>query len=244
MKALLMLEDSYCAECESFTGEGEVFGETVFNTALTGYQEIITDPSYAGQVVLMTNSMIGTYGIRYGEDESLRIHAEGFVVKEYGGEALQLAEGEHQIAMPVHPSYDGPCGKTQSKNARAEVVCSLADFLHAHKVLGVEGVDTGAFAKHIRERGAMKAGITTQTLDREVFLKKVLASSPVVGQDLVGRVSTQEPYLYSDGEGPRIAVLDCGIKLNTLRELAKRNCRVEVFPAYSSKKEILSTRPD
>lgn len=244
MKALLMLEDGTCAECQSFTGSGEVFGEMVFNTALTGYQEILTDPSYAGQIVLMTSSMIGNYDIRKGEEESPRIHPEGFVVKEYGGKSLASAEGVNRTGQ-LALSFNIPASqRTVLTRGRTEVICSLAEFLHSQDVLGVEGVDTRALTKHIRDRGAMKAGITTRTLDRTIFLNKVRASNPIDGQDLVGRVSTQEHYVCAMGSGVRIAVLDCGVKLNTLRELASRNCRVEVFPAYSSKGEILSSRPD
>jgi carbamoyl-phosphate synthase small subunit len=259
MKALLMIEDGFRCECSSFTGEGEVFGELVFNTGFTGYQEIITDPSYRGQIVMMTSTMVGNYGIRFDEGESLRVHTGGFVVKEYGGAPI----GSREPGMPG----PGPRGVGEQENALFErgakqpffrkikdhrnpvtlhgrVVTSLSDFLAAQNVLGVEGVDTRLLTKRIRERGEMKAGITTRTLDGERFLARVKSSPGLLGRDLVKEVTCSEPYLYADGGGARIAVLDCGIKISSLYELASRGCRVEVFPSHASKKDIMKTKPD
>jgi carbamoyl-phosphate synthase small subunit len=273
MKALLMLEDGWHCECSSFTGQGEVFGELVFNTGLTGYQEIITDPSYQGQIVMMTNTMVGNYGIRSGEGESLRIHTRGFVVKEYAGEPLggrgngvpgtedpsgdkgrakaepgtldtEMLETHAGGNVTKHPVFLKTKDHRDPVSLHGRVVTNLASYLAAQGVLGAEGVDTRFLTKHIRERGEMKAGITTRTLDGEKFLAKVRASPGLVGRDLVKEVTCPEPYLYADGGEARIAVLDCGIKVSSLYELASRGCRVEVFPAYATKKDIVRTKPD
>jgi len=241
MKALLLLEDGWYCDCESFTGPGETFGEIVFNTSLTGYQEIITDPSYCGQIVLMTASMIGNYGIRNGENESTRVHTSGFVVKEYAG--VEIKNGE-PVLDPGHPRYEPAAEETGGAHLHNRIITDLAGFLNRSGVIGVEGVDTRALTKHVREQGAMKAGITTGTLDRSLFLDRVKESPGLVGRDLVKEVMTVEPYLYSDGDGKRVAVLDCGIKISSLRELAVRGCRVEVFPANTSCSDILGTKPD
>ncbi len=244
MKALLMLEDGFCAECESFTGEGEIFGELVFNTGLTGYQEIITDPSYRGQIVMMTNTMIGNYGIREGEDESTRIHTEGFVVREYSGDPLDIKQAERLSVPSKPPFFKRGLNFNDPLTLHSRITTNLATYLKSQNVIGVEGVDTRMFTKHVREQGAMKAGITTLTMDKKEFLKKVKESPGIVGRDLVKEVTCTEPYLYSDQDGLRIAVLDCGIKESSLRELAMRGCRVEVFPAYSEKSDILNSNPD
>jgi carbamoyl-phosphate synthase small subunit len=241
MKALLMLEDGWSCECESFTGEGETFGELVFNTGLTGYQEIITDPSYRGQIVMMTASMIGNYGIRIDEDESIRIHTEGFVVKEYAGEPLDEHAFSHAVNEQDFPRYTQKGSNADVKFFHNSIASSLAQYLHSSKVLGVEGVDTRELTKYIRDKGAMKAGISTRTLDGETFLKKVTSSPDIVGRDLVQEVTADNPYLYSEGNRFRIAVLDCGVKISSLRELARRGCRVEVFPTSTSKKEIIES---
>jgi carbamoyl-phosphate synthase small subunit len=244
MKALLMLEDGWSCECESFTGEGETFGELVFNTGLTGYQEIITDPSYRGQIVMMTASMIGNYGIRIDEDESIRIHTEGFVVKEYAGEPLDEHAFSHAVNEQDFPRYTQKGSNADVKFFHNSIASSLAQYLHSSKVLGVEGVDTRELTKYIRDKGAMKAGISTRTLDGETFLKKVTSSPDIVGRDLVQEVTADNPYLYSEGNRFRIAVLDCGVKISSLRELARRGCRVEVFPTSTSKKEIIESGLD
>jgi len=244
MKALLMLEDGLSFECESFSGEGEVFGELVFNTALTGYQEIITDPSYKGQIVMMTASMIGNYGIRENEDESACIHVEGFVVREYGGKKLDKNDLKIKYRPEHTLSYSGKGPGKTSESLHNPVATSLAGYLGSTGVVGVEGADTRFLTKYIREKGAMKAGITTGTLDKKKFLKMVKYSPDIVGRNLVKEVTTRSPYLFSDGEGPRIAVLDCGIKVSSLALLAQRGCHVEVFPASSAKQDILTSKPD
>jgi carbamoyl-phosphate synthase small subunit len=242
MKALLILEDGWYMECRSFTGEGEAFGELVFNTGLTGYQEVITDPSYQGQIVMMTASMIGNYGIRIGEDESGRIHTEGFVVKEYGGRPALHAATPGTDGFRSRREYALP-DRGEELGVRNPVVESLAGYLSGQNVPGVEGVDTRALTKRIRDRGAMKAGISTAELSPELFLERVRSSPDMIGRDLVKEVSTPEEYLYNEADGRRVAVLDCGVKTSTLRALARLGCRVEVFPASAHKSDILRTKP-
>jgi carbamoyl-phosphate synthase small subunit len=245
MEAMLLLEDGTLFRGRSFTGRGEAFGELVFNTGLTGYQEVISDPSYAGQIVLLTAPMIGTYGIRRREEESARVWTEGLVVREYGGQPLSESSrgpaGRRSI-FP-RPAYDPQEARAEARPWCSPVTGSLADCLAESGVLGVEGVDTRALTRHVRDKGAMRCGLTTETTDPQAFLARVRASPAMLGRSLVREVSTTEPWLYADGPGPRIAVLDCGVKARSLHELARRGCRVEVFPAYSPARELLRSHP-
>lgn len=227
IKALLMLEDGTYFWGYSFTVRGETFGEFVFNTGMTGYQEILTDPSYYGQIVVMTYPLIGNYGVNSEDMESRRIQVAGFVVREY------------------QPYYH---------NWRAEK--SLGEWLTENGILAITGVDTRALTRHIRNFGAMKGGITTETLDPKKFLEKVKESPDYVGRDLIQFVTTNQIYYY-DREGfdyqrmtfkgkakYKIAVLDCGLKFNQLRLLAERDAECLIFPARTSAKEILRHNPD
>lgn len=227
IKALLMLEDGTYFWGYSFTVRGETFGEFVFNTGMTGYQEILTDPSYYGQIVVMTYPLIGNYGVNSEDMESRRIQVAGFVVREY------------------QPYYH---------NWRAEK--SLGEWLTENGILAITGVDTRALTRHIRNFGAMKGGITTETLDPKKFLEKVKESPDYVGRDLIQFVTTDQIYYY-DREGfdyqrmtfkgkakYKIAVLDCGLKFNQLRLLAERDAECLIFPARTSAEEILRHNPD
>ncbi|QJA06983.1 glutamine-hydrolyzing carbamoyl-phosphate synthase small subunit [Thermosulfurimonas marina] len=227
MKALVMLEDGTHFWGWSFTGPGEAFGEMVFNTAMTGYQEILTDPSYKGQIVAMTYPLIGNYGVNSEDMESLRIQVEAFVVREY------------------QPRYH---------NWRAEK--SLGQWLSENGVLGVEGVDTRALTRHVRLFGAMKAGVTTEDLHPQRFLERVKESPGLVGRDLVKEVTCAKPYRWREGRLEwgvtefvgdrefRIAVLDCGLKLNQLRIFESRGGECVVFPADTPAEVLLSCGPD
>lgn len=227
IKALLMLEDGTHFWGYSFTVRGETFGEFVFNTGMTGYQEILTDPSYYGQIVVMTYPLIGNYGVNSEDMESKRIQVAGFVVREY------------------QPYYH---------NWRAEK--SLGEWLAENGILAITGVDTRALTRHIRNFGAMKGGITTETLNPKEFLEKVKASPDYVGRDLIQYVTTDDIYFYDregfdyqrktfKGRGKyKIAVLDCGLKFNQLRLLVERGAECLVFPAKTSAEEILSHNPD
>lgn len=217
MKALLALEDGTVFHGNTFAGEGEVSGEVVFNTSMTGYQEVLTDPSYKGQIVTMTYPLIGNYGINSEDIESSGIQVEGFVVREY---------------EPV-PS-----------NWRAEQ--TLAYYLNQQGIVGIEGVDTRALTRHIRLAGAMKGVISTSDLDSSSLIKKAKASPGLVGMDLVKGVTCQKPYEWAQENGARFRVVtfDCGMKFNIARSLAQRGCHVTVVPAHTSAEEIRTMNPD
>jgi carbamoyl-phosphate synthase small subunit len=217
MKANLVFEDGTVFEGKVFAGSGERFGEVVFNTAMTGYQEVLTDPSYAGQMVLMTYPLIGNYGINSEDCESRSIFLETFIVKEY---------------------LDCP------SNWRSEK--SLKDYLNEHNILGVEGFDTRAITRFIRENGAQKAAITTLDEPIEKTLEKVRASQGMQGKNLVEKVTCEEKYDWDKPQKTKvkIAVIDCGIKYNILRMMTEEGCECTVYPATVSADEILDKNYD
>jgi carbamoyl-phosphate synthase small subunit len=217
MKALIALEDGTVIHGNTFAGEGEVSGEVVFNTGMTGYQEILTDPSYKGQIVTMTYPLIGNYGVNSEDSESRRIQVEAFIVKEY---------------EPLPSNW-------QSQN-------TLADYLGQEGKIGIEGVDTRALVRHIRLAGAMKGVISTQGLDPVSLVAKAKASQGIVGRDLVKEVTCPKPYEWQNQNGARFRVVafDFGIKFNIVRSLVKRGCNVTVVPAHSTAEEINNIRPD
>jgi carbamoyl-phosphate synthase small subunit len=228
MKALIALEDGRIFEGKTFTGSGEVSGEMVFNTGMSGYQEVLTDPSYRGQIVTMTYPLIGNYGVNAEDMESDRIHPEAFIVKEYN---------------------DIP------SNFRA--TGTLADLLAEYNIIGIEGVDTRALTKHLRTAGAMKGVISTTDLDPASLVAKAKAAPGLVGRDLVQEVTCAAPYGWADNRpqagssfntaGPgryKIVVFDYGLKYNQARLLALRGCRVQVVPATTSAAEVLAMDPD
>jgi carbamoyl-phosphate synthase small subunit len=214
MKGILSLEDGSCFEGVSFGAVGERFGEIVFNTSMTGYQEILTDPSYHGQIVCMTYPLIGNYGINSEDFESERPHVEGFVVKEVSGIV---------------------------SNWRAQM--SLPDFLKEHNIVAIEGIDTRALTRHIRSLGAMKAVISTKDQDRDNLVRKAKASRGLVGVDLIKEVACKKVYDWNRTGRYRVVVIDCGVKHNILRELSLRDCRVTVVPADTSSKDIFKLKP-
>lgn len=238
LPALLVLEDGSVYEGCAFAGHGEVLGEVVFNTGMAGYQEILTDPSYKGQIVTMTYPLIGSYGINHEDMESGGIHLEGFIIKEY-------------------QSYPSNWRSRQSLKA----------FLESCGKLGVEGIDTRALTRRLRLEGAMRGVLSTETQDTNLLLQRVRAYPGLVGQDLVRQVACKRPYRWIDGmpkpvaaghldnaDGVekdrirrkmfRVVVVDCGVKYNILRNLEKLGCEVLVVPATASGQEILSFRPD
>ncbi|MDD5167600.1 MAG: glutamine-hydrolyzing carbamoyl-phosphate synthase small subunit [Syntrophales bacterium] len=226
-RAILVLEDGSIFRGYAFAGKGEATGEVVFNTGMTGYQEIITDPSYKGQIVTMTYPLVGNYGINPDDMESAGIHLEGFIVKEY------------------HPSPSNWRSRT-----------SLKDFLETHGKIGMEGIDTRALTRRLRLHGSMKGILSTETFDPEVLLSRVRSDPGLVGRDLVKEVSCRAPYYWREGkpsaEGPedekkykyRVAVVDCGVKYNILRHLEERGCMVKVLPATATGEEIMAVSPD
>ncbi len=229
MKALIALEDGRVFHGWSFTGPGETTGEIVFNTSMTGYQEILTDPSYKGQIVTMTYPLIGNYGVNPEDEESADIQVEGFVVREF------------------QPDYS---------NFRA--TGDLRTYLRRRGILGIEQVDTRALTRHIRRAGAMKAAISTEDLDPLSLVEKARSSPGLVGRDLVKEVSCRSPYIWTNngpapiealpeqpGDAPyRIAVLDCGLKYNQLRIFHQLGCQCVVFPCTAGPGEIMSCEPD
>ena len=215
MKAIITLSDGTTFKGRSFGAEGERCAEVVFNTSLSGYQEILTDPSYKGQFVTMTYPLIGNYGLNKEDIESAKPFVEGFIVKE--------------------------CSKIAS-NWRSEI--TLSDYLKQNNILGIEGIDTRALTKHIRIHGAMKAVISTKDLNERSLIKKANDFSGLEGIDLVKEVSTKKPYVWSKKGKYNVIVIDCGVKYNILRHLQNNDCKVKVVPYTTSAKAILKEKPD
>ncbi len=216
-KAILVLEDGRSFEGASFGAVGETFGEMVFNTSMTGYQEILTDPSYAGQIVCMTYPLIGNYGVNEQDIESRRPWVEGFVVKE----ASRI-----------------------TSNWRA--TSSLGDYLKANGIVGIEGIDTRALVRHIRDKGAMRAAISSVESDPKALLERVLASPDMKDRELATTVTIGETYEYPAVGEERFHVVayDFGVKTNSLREFAKYGCRITVVPAQTSAADVIALKPD
>ncbi|MDY6850656.1 MAG: glutamine-hydrolyzing carbamoyl-phosphate synthase small subunit [Thermodesulfobacteriota bacterium] len=235
LKAILALEDGRVFQGYSFTGPGETWGEIVFNTAMTGYQEVLTDPSYTGQIVTMTYPHVGNYGVNDQDVESERIRVEGFILREY------------------HPA---------PSNWRSRR--SLGEYLSSAGVLGLTGIDTRALTKHLRERGAMVGCMSTKDLDPDSLVEKAKAAPGLNGRDLVKDVTCRRPYVWTpDPEGGRplaeaeavegwsritdrfkVAALDYGVKYNILRSLTKLGASVLVLPASTGPEEIMAYGPD
>ena len=215
MRAMIALEDATIFEGRAFGATGEKTGEVVFNTSMMGYQEILTDPSYRGQIVTMTYPLIGNYGVNEEDFESAKPQVEGFIVKEYS---------------------------RIFSNWRARK--SLDEFLKENNIFGIEGVDTRALTRHIRCAGAMKAIISTEDLDKDSLIEKARASPALVGRDSVKEVTCQRVYQWSKNGKYRVLVIDCGVKYNILRKLANAHCQVTVAPASVKLEDILRIEPD
>jgi len=215
MNARIALEDGRIFKGVSFGAPGERCGEVVFNTSISGYQEILTDPSYKGQIVTMTYPLIGNYGVNPEDVESGNIHVEGFIVKEYS-----------EIAS----------------NWRSEK--NLGDYLKENGIIGIEDIDTRALTRHIRLEGAMKAVISTLDTNDKSLVNKAKSSLGLVGRDIVKDVTCSEPYKWNDKGNFKVAALDCGIKFNILRHLEERDCEVTVFPAFADAGAIMDMKPD
>lgn len=216
-KAILALEDGTVFEGRAVGAAGESTGEVVFNTSMTGYQEILTDPSYAGQIVTMTYPLIGNYGVNPEDVESRKPFVRGFVMRE----------------CCFEPS-----------NFRAKQ--TLPEYLREHKIVAIDGVDTRRITKKIRTQGAMKGIISTTDLDPDNLVRKAKASQDMAGSDYVREVTITEPFVWNpDFEGEfHVVALDYGIKYNILRLLEKAGCRVTVVPATISAEDILALEPD
>ena len=212
MKAFLILEDGTVFEGKSIGADKEVISEIVFNTSMPGYLEVLTDPSYAGQEVVMTYPLIGNYGICHADEESGRPWPDGFIVRELS-------------PMP--------------SNFRSED--TIQNFLTSNGIPGVEGIDTRALTKILREKGTMNGMITTNenyNLDEIIPKLKEYTTGKVVE-----KVTCSEKYTL-EGDGPKVALMDFGAKRNIARSLYKRGCKVTVYPALTPAEEILAENPD
>jgi carbamoyl-phosphate synthase small subunit len=229
MKAILALADGRVFYGKVLGAPGEVAGEVVFNTSMTGYQEILTDPSYAGEIVTMTYPLIGNYGINLEDVESVRPFLSGFVVKE---------------------ASDFP------SNWRSQM--SLDAYLKENGIVGIQGIDTRALVRHIRDKGAQTGIISSLDLDPQSLVEKARKAPSIVGRDLVREVTCRQPYHWTEGpwnleegyqpskEAPRFKVVayDFGIKRNILRNLVASGCDVTVVPADTPAEEVLAMNPD
>jgi carbamoyl-phosphate synthase small subunit len=231
-EAILALADGRIFRGRAFGAIGETVGEVVFNTAMSGYQEILTDPSYKGQLVCMTYPEIGNVGINPEDEESARIFVEGFIVKEY-------------IASP--------------SNWRAQM--TLGEYLDNAGIVGIDGIDTRALVRHIRTAGAQQAVISSANLDPAELIKKAQAAPGLLGRDLVKEVTCPSSYDWEladwelgsgyrrvsgaeSRDAPLVVALDYGIKRNILRRLVATGFRVKVLPAFATADEVLSLNPD
>jgi carbamoyl-phosphate synthase small subunit len=229
--AYLALADGTVYRGRAFGAVGESLGEVVFNTAMTGYQEVLTDPSYKGQIVCMTYPEIGNVGINPEDEESARVYVQGFVVKEYW---------------------------SRPSNWRASM--SLGEYLERAGVVGIEGIDTRALVRRIRTHGAQQAVISSIDLDPESLAAKARSAPGIEGQDLVREVTCAEPYDWEWGDwelgrgyrraaedrrdAPLVVALDYGIKRNILRRLVATGFRLKVMPAFATADQLLALRPD
>lgn len=232
MEGILALEDGRIFRGRLFGAEKDATGEIVFNTSMSGYQEVLTDPSYCGQMVVMTYPLIGNYGINPEDYESERPFLSGFIIKELSGVASNWRSTE-----------------------------TLDDFLKRYGVVGIQGLDTRALTRHIREKGAQRAIISGNISDPDALVKKAKESPDMIGRDLVREVTCKQPYLWDEGEWDIakgysrldgssarktwfVVAIDLGIKYNILRKLTHAGCRVTVVPATTTVDEILKLKPD
>lgn len=215
-RAVLYLENGSRYEGTAFGSRGESLGEVVFNTSMTGYQEVLTDPSYAGQIVTMTQPEIGNYGTNSEDVESRLPFVRGFVVRE--------------------------CSRLHS-NWRAEQ--SLSEYLNTYQICGIAEVDTRRLVREIREVGAMRGIISTTDFDSSSLARKVAAHPPMTGSDYVKTVTIEQPYEWRADEARwRVVAYDFGIKQNILRSLSQRGCDVRIVPATTPAEEALEQHPD
>ena len=212
--ARLALEDGWTALGRSVGATGSTSGECVFNTCLSGYQEVLTDPSYAGQIVVMTYPLIGNYGIVDGDGESPRPQVAGYVMREC-------------VRSPSNWQASG----------------SLPDWLAEHGVVAIEGIDTRELTLHLRDRGALRGVVTTDALDAATAVARARAVPPMEGRDLTGEVTVPGLVVEGAGD-LTVAALDFGLKQNIVRELAGAGCRVVRLPADASADDVLELAPD
>lgn len=202
-RALIALENGYYQYCNAFAGDGDLFAEVVFNTSMTGYEEILTDPSYKGQIVVFTYPLIGNYGITREDFQSKDIKAEGIVIRELSR---------------VHSNFRAKSG--------------LADFLNEQNIFGIDGLDTRALTKQLREKGALKGGITTKDISPEDFIKMINTSNSISEFDLYTEVINKEVVTYEGNPEAKkkIIAIDFGIKSNIIEELKKHFNTIHLVP--------------
>jgi carbamoyl-phosphate synthase small subunit len=231
MQAILALEDGRVFRGKGYGAKGECYGEVVFNTSITGYQEIFTDPSYAGQIVVLTNPEIGNYGTNHEDNEATRPYIEGLIVREFS---------------PI------------SSNWRSQQVAD--EYLEKFKIPVLADIDTRALVRHLRDRGVMRGVISSIETDTSKLVAKARGIPKMDGTDLAKVVSTKQRYVWETGERsheptevvgvkdepPRfhVAAYDFGIKHNILRKLASEGCRVTVVPAETKSEDVLALNPD
>jgi carbamoyl-phosphate synthase small subunit len=215
--ALLALEDGRTFRGRSWAAEGEMCGEMVFNTSMTGYQEVLTDPSYAGQIVCMTYPLIGNYGVNSEDGESSRPWVEGFVAREFS---------------------------RMASNWRSEE--TLEDYLKRWNIVAIDHLDTRALVRHIRDKGAMRACISTIDVDAESVIEKARKSPSMENRELASVVTTKEVYEVpaTNDERFHVVCFDFGVKTNSLRELSRAGCRITVVPASTQASAVFAMKPD
>ena len=216
-KAILFLEDGLFFIGKSLGESGETFGEVCFNTGMTGYQEILTDPSYSNQMIAMSSPHIGNYGTNNSDIESERVYATGFIIK----------------SESIQPS-----------NWRSEE--SLSSFLIKHNIVGIQDIDTRALTIHIRKKGSMRGIISTEDFDVHNLASKIKNIPKMEGQDLAIKVARKKKVVLSNTDNPiyKIAAIDFGMKSNIYDIMLEHKAEVEIFPANVSHEEILSSNPD
>ena len=237
MEAILALEDGRVWRGRGFGAETEVVGEVVFNTSLTGYQEILTDPSYCGQIITMTYPLIGNYGVNVEDAESRGVFAEGFIVRELSRAASNWRSDE-----------------------------SLEHYLERYGVPGISDIDTRSLVRHIRERGSMRGCLSTRETAEEAVIERARNAPEMAGLDLASAVTCKEPYVWTDEHlnaygSPaerhpsqtradetkarfKVVAFDFGLKHNSLRTMAALGCRVTVVPAHTPAEEVIALNPD
>jgi carbamoyl-phosphate synthase small subunit len=215
-KAILVLEDGAVFEGEAFGSSTDAMGEVVFNTGMTGYQEVLTDPSYDGQIVTMTYPHVGNYGTNEEDQESSKPRVAGFVIRD------------------LPPSWSSWRGRR-----------SLEEYLSEWQIPGITEIDTRRLTRHIREKGAMRGAFSSSQLDAADLIERIRAIPKMIGSDLTGNVSATQAYTWAaPDERFRVAAYDFGIKFNILRQLNERGCSVTVFPSSAEPGALLATDPD
>jgi carbamoyl-phosphate synthase small subunit len=216
-KSYLVLEDGTVYEGKAIGKPGTAVGEICFNTSMTGYQEIFTDPSYFGQILVSTVSHIGNYGVAHEDTESDQVNISGLVCKKF----------------------------TDKHFSRKSAYDSLQNYFESHKITGISDIDTRSLVRKIRSKGAMNAIISSEILDVDVLQKKVKEIPSMAGLELSSKVSTKEAYFLGDEKSLyKVAVLDLGVKRNILNCLTERGCYLKVFPFNTSAKDLLDWKPD